>query len=44
MLKDNVDKLITPVELTDQALNTQVCDKVNDYKTLGCKFKSCRLE
>ena len=34
MLMDNVDKLITPMELTDEALNTQFYDKVNDYKTL----------
>ena len=34
MLMDNVDKLLTPMELTDEVLNTQSCDKVNDYKTL----------
>ena len=31
---DTVDKLITPMELTDEVLNTQFCYKVNDYKTL----------
>ena len=39
----NVDKLITPMELTDEALNTQFYDKVNDYKTLGYNL-NCRLE
>ena len=34
MVMDNVDKLITPMELTDEVLNTQVYDKVDDYKTL----------
>ena len=34
MLMDNVDKLITPMELTDEVLNTQFYYKVNDYKTL----------
>ena len=34
MLMDNVDKLITPMELTDEVLNTQFYDKVDDYKTL----------
>ena len=33
MLMDNVDKLITPMELTDEVLNTQFHDKVDDYKT-----------
>ena len=31
---DSVDKLITPMELTDEVLNTQSYDKVNDCKTL----------
>ena len=35
MLMDNVGKLITPMELTDEVLNTQFYDKVDDYKTLG---------
>ena len=34
MLMDNVDKLITPMELTDEVLNTQFYYKVNGYKTL----------
>ena len=36
MLMDSVDKLITPMGLTDEVLNTQFYDKANDYKTLGC--------
>ena len=44
MLVDNADKLITPMELTDEVLNTQFYDKVNDYKTLEYNFKNCRLE
>ena len=31
---DSVDKLITPIELTDEVLNTQFYDKVIDCKTL----------
>ena len=31
MLMDNVDQLMTPMELTDELLNT-IYDKVNDYK------------
>ena len=34
MMMDNVDKLITPMELTDEVLNTQFYDKADDYKTL----------
>ena len=34
MLMDNVDKLITPMGLTDEVLNTQFYDNVNDYKAL----------
>ena len=33
---DSVDKLITPMELTDEVLNTQFYYKVNDYTTLEC--------
>ena len=44
MLLDNVDKLITPMELTDDVLNTQFYDTVDDYKTLGYNKKNCRLE
>ena len=35
----SVDKLITPMELTDEVLNTQFHDTVNDYKTLGYNLK-----
>ena len=31
---DNVDSLITPMELTDDIMNTQFYDKVDDSKTL----------
>ena len=31
---DNVDSLITPMEMTDDIMNTQFHDKVDDYKTL----------
>ena len=44
MLIENVDKLITPMELTDEVLNTQFYDKVDDYKTLEYNKKNCRLE
>ena len=30
----NVDKLITPMELTDELLNTQCYDKAEECKTL----------
>ena len=30
---DNVDSLVTPMELTDDIMNTQFYDKVDDYKT-----------
>ena len=35
MLMDNVDKLITPMQLTGEVLNTQFYDTGNDYNTLG---------
>ena len=41
---DNVDQLITPMELTDEVLNTQLYDKVDDCKTLEYNSKNCRLE
>ena len=41
---DNADKLITPMALTGEVLNTQFYDKINDYKTLGHNFKKCRSE
>ena len=44
MLMDNVDKLITPMELTDEVLNTQFYYKVDDYKTLEYNLTNCRLE
>ena len=44
MLVDTVDKLITPMELTDEVLNTQFHDKVDDYKTLEYNFENCILE
>ena len=31
---DNVDNLITPMELSDEVLNTQFYYKVDDYRTL----------
>ena len=44
MLMENVDKLITPMELTDDVLNTQFYDKVDAYNTLEYNEKNCRLE
>ena len=43
-LMDNVDKLITPMELTDEVLNTQFYDKVDDYKTLEYNSKKLQIE
>ena len=37
ILIGNVDKLIILMELTDEALNTQFYDKVEEYKTLQYK-------
>ena len=34
VLMDSVDKLITPMGLADEVLNTQFYDTVNDCKTL----------
>ena len=34
ILMDSVDSLITPMELTDDIMNTQFYDKVDGYKTL----------
>ena len=39
VLMDNVDKLITPMELSDEVLNAQFYHKVNDYKALGYNKK-----
>ena len=44
MLMDNVDKLIAPMELTGEVLNTQFYDKVDDCKTLEYNSENCRLE
>ena len=44
VLIDNVDNLISPMELTDEVLNTQIYDKVDGYKTLEHIFQNCRLE
>ena len=41
---DSVDKLISPMELTDEVLNTQFYHKANDYKTLEYNLQNCRLE
>ena len=41
---DNVGSLITPMELTDDVMNTQFYDKVDDYKTLKYNKNNCRLE
>ena len=41
---DNIDKPITPMELTDEVLNTQFYDKVDDYKTLEYNPENFRLE
>ena len=43
-LIEKVDKLITPMEMTDEVLNAQFYDKVDDYKTLEYNKKNCRLE
>ena len=44
LLMDNVDKPITPMQLNDEVLNTQFYHNINDFKTLECNFKNCRLE
>ena len=41
---NNVDKLITPMDLTDELLNTQFYDKIEEYQTLEYNKKNCRLE
>ena len=40
---DSVDKLITPMELTDEVLNTQFYDNVVDYKTLEYNSKTQQI-
>ena len=44
ILIDNVDKLIIPMELSDEVLNTQFYDKVEDYKTLEYNENNCKLQ
>ena len=44
VLMDNVDKPITPMELTGEVLNTHLYDNVEGYKTLEQNKKNCRLE
>ena len=44
MLIDTGGKLITPMELTDEVLNTQFHYRVDDYKTLPYNETNCRLE
>ena len=38
------DKLIIPMELTDELSNTQFYDKVEGYKTVQYNLRNCRLE
>ena len=44
VLIGNVDKPITPMEMTDEVSNTQFYETVDDYKTLEHNTKNCRLE
>ena len=44
MLIGTGGKLIIPIELTDEVLNTQFYDKVDDCKTLQYNETNCRLE
>ena len=44
MLIDTGDKLSIPMELTDEVLNTQLYDKVDDYKALEYNETNCILE
>ena len=44
ILMDNIDSLITPMELTDEIMSTQFYDKVDAYKTLEYNINNCRLE
>ena len=34
ILMNNVDKLVAPMNLTDELLNTHVYDQIEEYKTL----------
>ena len=44
MLIGTGDKLVIPMESTDEVLNTQFYDKVDDDKTLEYNETNCRLE
>ena len=44
LLMGNADKLIIPMELTDEVLNTQFYDIVEECKTLEYNENNCRLE
>ena len=44
MLTDTGDELTTPMELTDEVLNTQFYDKADDCKTLHYNKTNCGLE
>ena len=41
---NSVDKLIAQMNLTDELLNTQIYDKIEEYKTLEHDQNNCRLE
>ena len=43
VLTGKVDKLITPMELTYEALKNTIYDNVEDYKTLYHNTNNCRL-
>jgi hypothetical protein len=44
IMMENVDKLITEMQLTDEVLDTQFYDKIDAYNTLEYNKKNCRLE
>ena len=41
---NNVDNSIAPMNLTDELLNTQFYDNIEEYKTLEHNKKNCMLE
>ena len=41
---NSVGKLINPMELTDELLNTQIYGKTEEFKTLEYNKKNCSLE
>ena len=41
---NNVDSLVTPMELTDDTMNTQFYDNLDDYNTLTYNKNNCILE